>query len=103
MKHIDNKFAYKFYRSKAWLKCRGGYIQSVFGLCERCSSSGYIVHHKIELNIQNITDINITLNWDNLEYLCLACHNKETFGSKQDVIRDGLMFDDTGNVVICPL
>lgn len=76
-----------FYKTSAWLKCRAAYIKSVGGLCERCLARGeikpgYIVHHKVHLNPWNITDTSITLNWDNLEYLCLDCHNKEHFKEK---------------------
>lgn len=73
-----------FYKTSAWLKCRDGYIKHVGGLCERCLARGlivpgYIVHHKVHLNQWNITDPSITLSWDNLEYLCHDCHNKEHF------------------------
>ena len=76
-----------FYKTSAWLKCRDGYIKSVGGLCERCLKNnkivpGYIVHHKIRLDGWNINDPSITLNWDNLEYLCIDCHNKEHFKDK---------------------
>ena len=63
-------FAIQFYKSKAWQKCRAAYIQSVFGLCEKCGRPGWIVHHKIKLTPANINDPNVTLNWDSLEYLC---------------------------------
>jgi 5-methylcytosine-specific restriction endonuclease McrA len=76
-----------FYKTAAWLKCREAYIKSVGGLCERCLADGkivpgYIVHHKIHLNPFNVTDPSITLNWNNLEYLCLECHNQEHFKQK---------------------
>ncbi len=76
-----------FYKTAAWLKCREAYIKSVGGLCERCLAEGkivpgYIVHHKIHLNPFNVTDPSITLNWNNLEYLCLECHNQEHFKQK---------------------
>lgn len=76
-----------FYKTAAWLKCRDGYIKHVGGLCERCLARGlivpgYIVHHKCYLNAENITDPSITLNWDNLEYLCHECHNQEHFKEK---------------------
>ena len=87
-----------FYKTAAWLRCRDAYIKSVGGLCERCLAKGlivpgYIVHHKIRLNGFNINDPSITLNWDNLEYLCLDCHNKEHFKSKSkpiyEIMSDG--------------
>jgi hypothetical protein len=91
-------FARKFYKSTAWKKCRESYIISVHGICERCSSGGKIVHHKIVLNAYNINDPSITLNHEHLEYLCQDCHNKEHMGS--DVVAKGLMFDDEGNLVM---
>jgi len=80
-------FAKAFYKSKEWQKCRAAYIKSVGGLCERCLSRGmivpgYIVHHKCYLTPENIQDTSITLNWDNLEYLCHDCHNNEHFSEK---------------------
>ena len=76
------EYAKHFYKSKEWLKCRQGYIshrQAIDGgLCERCKDElGFIVHHKIYLTPENINDPNTTLNWDNLEYICQDCHNKE--------------------------
>ena len=73
-----------FYKTAAWLKCRAAYIKSVGGLCERCLADGkivpgFIVHHKCYLTPDNIQDPGISLNWDNLEYLCQDCHNKEHF------------------------
>ena len=76
------EFAKAFYKSKEWERCRAGYIKYVGGLCERCLSRGdidpgLIVHHKCYLTPENITDPAITLSYDNLELLCLDCHNKE--------------------------
>jgi hypothetical protein len=94
-------FAKAFYNSKAWKDCRDGYIKSVFGLCERCPKPGYIVHHIIELTPENINDPDITLNWDNLEYLCLECHNSAHGDS--GVVREGLIFDECGQLIErCP-
>lgn len=59
---------------------------------------GYICDHIIEINIDNINDPDITLNHDNLQYLCLACHNKKTFG-KAKVTRDDVMFNEFGELV----
>jgi 5-methylcytosine-specific restriction enzyme A len=91
-------FAKKFYKSSAWKKCRATYIKSVFGICEHCGDNGYIVDHIIELNLININDPNISLNHENLQYLCTPCHNKKTFG-KTEVIRKDVMFDDNGDLV----
>ena len=94
---MAQEFAKAFYKSKAWLKCREGFIQSKFGLCEKCKRPGHIVHHKIKLTTDNIDDPEITLSWDNLEYLCLECHNTEHGNATP--IRDELMFDDYGDLI----
>lgn len=78
-------YAKSFYNSTKWKKCRAAYIASVYG--------GYIVDHIIEITPENIDDANITLNHDNLQFLCLDCHNKKTF-SKPAVI-DGCWFDES--------
>ncbi len=91
-----------FYKTAAWLKCREAYIKSVGGLCERCLAEGkivpgYIVHHKIHLTPFNVTDPSITLNWDNLEYVCLDHHNQIHF--KQQTAKR-YKIDEHGNVKI---
>ena len=96
-------FAKKFYNSKAWKECRKSYINSVHGLCERCLAKGiyepgYILHHKKYLTPDNINDPYITLNHDNLEYVCLDCHNEEHIG-KYERIEKGLDFDMYGNLI----
>ena len=90
--------AKRFYWSGAWKKCRASYIQSVFGLCERCNKPGDIVHHKIYIDHSNVNDPSITLNHDNLEYLCQTCHNREHF-EKYSPTRDDVMFDEFGNLI----
>lgn len=92
-------FAKSFYNTKSWLKCRDGFIKSVYGLCNRCGKPGYIVHHKILLTPENINNPDVTLNWDNLEYLCLDCHNKEHMSKYKSVTRKGLMFNDDGELI----
>lgn len=85
-----------FYNSKAWLECSRAYAVSAFYLCERCRKPGYITHHKIELTPENINDPSVTLNWDNLEYLCLDCHNRV---NAQSVTRDDVQFDGSGQLI----
>ena len=51
---------------------------------------GYIVHHKCYISSANIFNTDVTLNFDNLELLCLACHNKEHFEKN--------VFDEAGDV-----
>lgn len=89
---------YKFYNRKQWKQVRDAYFKSVFGLCERCGKPGYIVHHKTPLNTNNVNDPKIAYSFDNLELLCLDCHNAEHFAGRPKV-REGLVFDENGNLV----
>lgn len=78
-----------FYHTAAWLKCREAYISSVGGLCERCVAkgiirSGDIVHHKEYINPGNVKDPAVLLSFDNLEYLCINCHNREHYADKYE-------------------
>ncbi|WP_026885395.1 HNH endonuclease [Clostridium beijerinckii] len=94
-------FAKRFYNSKEWKKCKASYIKSVNGLCERCERPGYIVHHKKGLTPNNINNPNITLNHNNLEYLCLDCHNAEhDFNrEKRSATKKGYKFNDKGELI----
>ena len=74
-------FAKSFYQSKEWEKCRAAYIASRRaidgGLCERCGARpGVIIHHRIHLTPQNISDPDISLSHVNLQYVCHACHDE---------------------------
>ena len=92
--------AKRFYNSKHWRKCRASYISTVpGGICEHCHEAvGHIVDHIEEINIHNINDPNITLNHDNLQYLCLKCHNTKTF-RKYSSIREGFTFNENGDLI----
>ena len=59
---------------------------------------GTIVHHKQHLNMQNINNPAITVSFDNLELLCLDCHNKEHFASN-DFDVSGEVKDDSKNIL----
>lgn len=76
------EFAASLYNTKAWQHCRTAYMKKAGGLCERCLKKGLyvpaeIVHHKVWLTPENITDPNITLRFSNLEALCRQCHEEE--------------------------
>lgn len=78
MRAIDSRF----YNSPEWHRCKDTYLESVNHLCERCLAKGIyepakIVHHKIHLSPENMGDPEIMYGFDNLEALCLACHNDE--------------------------
>lgn len=73
------EYARDFYSSKAWQRTRAAYRKSKRNLCEICLAKGLItpaeiVHHKIELTPENITNPDITLNWNNLQCVCRECH-----------------------------
>ena len=90
-------WAKPLYKSTAWRKCRAAYVISQHGLCERCSRSGSIVHHKERITPANLSNASVTLGWANLELLCLECHNREHMSS--DACATGLRFDADGDVV----
>lgn len=97
------EYAKRFYDSRQWKKCRYSFISKRIaidgGMCEHCKSKlGYIVDHIKEITPINIGDTNITLNHENLQYLCLDCHNTKTF-SKYSAVGEGMMFDENGMLV----
>lgn len=80
-------YARGFYNTKIWQETRNAYVKHCGGLCERCLergiiNAGVIVHHKIYLTPQNITNPDIALNFDNLELLCRQCHSDEHGGNE---------------------
>lgn len=103
-----------FYQSKAWKDIRKYIWLKQNCLCARCNKAVYvggiskwlpkdkrligIVHHKEYLNDINIYDTNISLNEDNLEGICIDCHNKEHFEGT-GVTKDDVMFDEQGNLI----
>lgn len=73
-------FAIGFYKSKKWQDCRQSFIAERMlvdgGLCQLCKERhGFIVHHKIMINESNINNPDVTLNHDNLLYVCKKCHD----------------------------
>ena len=76
------EWAKSFYKSAAWKGCRAAYMSHVAGMCEICLAAGRytpaeIVHHKVELTPDNITDPEIALGFDNLVAVCRECHAVE--------------------------
>lgn len=74
-------YAKGFYLSPAWKKTREAYRKSKGNLCEPCLENGIIkpcefVHHKIHISPENITNPEITLDWNNLQCVCRDCHAK---------------------------
>ena len=73
------EYAKEFYLSVAWQRARDAHLHKTGYLCERCLKQGIIepaavVHHKIHITPENISDTKITLDDRNLESLCVQCH-----------------------------
>ena len=102
------EYAKRFYKSKAWQKCRVAYAKSVGGLCEICLANGVytpgeIVHHKNHISPETIDDPTVTLDWRNLELVCRECHRKL---HEDDINPNGnakrYSVDSFGRVTIAP-
>ena len=106
----------EIYQSKYWKQIRLSYALSKHCICERCGRPvyvdgitdylpkdrrlRYVVHHKTYISDDNITDDDIVYNTDNLELLCIDCHNTEH--KAEGSTKKGLMFDTMGNLVQTP-
>ena len=78
---MAKKFSKGFYKSAAWQSCRQAYMKKKRYLCENCLARGIYtpgtdVHHIEELTPLNITNPEVTLNFDNLMLLCKNCHSE---------------------------
>lgn len=103
----------KFYSSKAWKDVKKAVWLRQHLLCSKCGLPIYvdgiseyipkekrrtgIVHHIEHLNDNNVYDKNIALNEDNLEGVCLSCHN--LLHNNGSAIRPDYIFDANGNVI----
>lgn len=86
-KHSDwfRTWQIKFYNSKPWITLRNRIRSTKRMRCDMCGRlihSKSIVDHIIEIDETNYQDESITLNEDNLQLLCIECHNTKTFQSK---------------------
>ena len=70
----------KFYKTKQWEQVRENALRRDNYLCCRCGRPAEIVHHKTRLSPENVNDPEISLNLENLESLCSACHFEEHKG-----------------------
>lgn len=97
---MAQEYAKSFYKSSAWIKCRNSFMKSKNYICERCGDTAKIVHHKKHITPSNINDMNITLNWDNLQALCIDCHNV-IHGNGGATVK-GVSFDENGDLIYIP-
>ena len=78
---MAKEWAKAFYNGKKWKRCKEDYkakrIRIDGGVCEECrEEQGYIVHHNIVLNEENIMNPDIALNHKYLKYVCKCCHDQ---------------------------
>ncbi len=71
----------QFYNSKKWRDLRKVLVIESKGMCNNCGktildTSKLIANHKIALTDDNVTNPSISLNRDNLEIICINCHNQ---------------------------
>lgn len=90
-------YAKDFYKSVKWRRTSKVYAASQHFICERCGKPGRIVHHKQYISPKNIHDPMITLNWENLEYLCQDCHTREHLAGSG--CKEGLYFNSEGELI----
>ena len=87
-----------FYCRKDYLDLAQACKAKSGGLCAHCGEVFDIAelrpHHIIELTLDNIDDVRITLNPDNIEVICHDCHNKAhaRFGNAVGVKRVYLVY-----------
>ena len=78
---MAKEFAKRFYSSKAWQDCRNERMKMSHHLCDNCLAKGIYkpakyVHHVEELTPFNIHRPEVALNFDNLQCVCVECHNE---------------------------
>lgn len=100
-----SKLTKVFYATQAWKDTRRNYKKSVGGLCERCLAKGIIepaviVHHKIPLTVDNVSDLNVSLGWNNLQALCRKCHAEVHDEMYAERTGRRYKIDENGKVVI---
>ena len=72
-KRRDPKYL-RFYNSVDWRTLSAKYMQDKGYRCETCKAMATQVHHKKA--IQTEQGWELRLDYDNLELLCVSCHNK---------------------------
>lgn len=87
IEHIQNDTMIKFYQSKAWRTLRLEAMKRANYECEHCKKQGNLTTKetinrygrktKMEVNHKKPvkTHPHLALTLDNLEYLCIDCHN----------------------------
>ena len=87
-----------FYKSKRWQKVRMEVIQRDKDICFFCGQlilKNRTIHHKQELNEENINNELIAYGLDNLVEVHDTCHNvhHDRFGYKSTIVNNDLEID----------
>lgn len=102
---MAKEWARRFYSSSAWLKCRDSFISGRRavdgGLCQDCHERlGEIAHHwPVPLTAQNISRPEVSLNHQNLRWVCKACHDLYPGHGVAKPLTALVTFDANGDVV----
>lgn len=101
---MAKEFAKSFYNGRGWKKCKTAFISDRIaidgGLCQVCQeATGYIVHHKVMLTAANITDPDVSLNFDNLMYVCKDCHDEFEGHGVGTKVKPLCVFDEEGQPI----
>jgi len=86
------KWQDKFYHSARWIELRNLIRNRDRMRCRVCGKlirGTSIVDHVTEITKDNCKDESITMNPDNLQLLCIDCHNSKTFGKRINYSIDG--------------
>ncbi|WP_416729210.1 HNH endonuclease [Fictibacillus sp. JL2B1089] len=77
-KYKRDRESRRFYKSKAWKKCRKLVLIRDNHLCQNCFKKGKLTAADMVHHIEELKDKpELALNEDNLISLCNTCHNKE--------------------------
>lgn len=90
-----------FYNSDAWQQARHRALMRDHYSCQICGARAEEVHHIIELNEENVSDKNISLNLNNLQCLCHDCHTRLTMREHRGIQPDSgvnFYFDESGQL-----
>lgn len=68
---------HRAYRSKAWVQLRRSY-RAAHPLCEECLKHGVMRPMAVVDHITELKDGGALLDVNNLQSLCMACHNRKT-------------------------
>ena len=87
----------EFYNSRAWRRLSKAFLTSKYYICQICGDPAAIAHHIKHITPQNINDPDITLNANNLQAVCIECHNTIHYSTGGAIVK-GLEFDENGNI-----